>query len=99
MTRLIEANLPLYIQSLSVPSEWRRERDYRDPFHATADRKDQAIPLSLLLTRCSIPEESDDLLTVRHIRGGVAKGFDPWEKRTEFFGLQRGDTETLLAFL
>jgi hypothetical protein len=89
MTRLIEANLPLYIRSLAIPTEW----------HLGRPRVEQS-DLDLLGELLQLPsrDPENDLLVPRQIRGEAAD-FDPWEKRIDFFRLKRGDTKALLEFL
>jgi hypothetical protein len=92
MTRLLHANLPFFIESLSAPTAWRSGRSYRN----LAIGGSKPVPLSSLLGTPSLNES--DFLTVRKIAGETSH-FDPWEKRTEFFRLKRGDRKALVAFL
>ncbi len=86
-TGLIEANLPLYVRCLRMPAEWRRATHMDTPLKR----------LALLAFRD--PDQQDGDLLLVSPAGGVAEPYDPWEKRSEFFRLQTGDTDSLLAFL
>jgi hypothetical protein len=84
---LIEANLPLYVQCVRMPTEWRRAT-YRDSPNQR-----------LAQLAFSDPNQQDgDLLLVSPASGKIEM-YDPWEKRSEFFRLQIGDTDALVAFL
>jgi hypothetical protein len=83
---LIEANLPLYVQCLRMPAEWRR-----------APSSQLEILASLMAGREADPPDPDSLF-VDPARG-KAETYDPWEKRSEFFRLEEDDTDALLAFL
>ncbi|HTY83410.1 MAG TPA: hypothetical protein VMB19_04285 [Silvibacterium sp.] len=85
---LIEANLPLYVQCLRMPADWRRAMHMDTP-HAR---------LALLAYGDQADRQDGDLLLVDRANGKV-ESYDPWEKRSEFFRLQEGDTDALLAFL
>jgi hypothetical protein len=95
MTQLIEANVPLYIQCLRVPVEWRRAEK-----RLTVQKNGNLVGLpGLLSVPKPIPRELDsDLLQVRQVGGDVGF-FDPWEKRDEFFAIKLGDVDRLLAFM
>src|SRR5271170_2923013 len=104
--KLIEASFPVYFRCLCVPVEWRRATVRRGPANTLR---------SLLMPHpTEFKEEPDgDLLEVERIYGDRANvdaarktheffratTFDPWEKRAEFFRLEKGDTDALLTFL
>jgi hypothetical protein len=93
MTQLIPANIPMYIQCLRVPVEWRRS----DKRAEVLSRYPATVKLSSLINARAAQPESD-LLEARMTKI-EAVSFDPWEKRNEFFRLQRGDTDALMEFL
>jgi hypothetical protein len=70
-----------------MPVEWRRAKHMDTPHK------------QLALLAFKDPHQQDgDLLLVSPANGEV-ESYDPWEKRSEFFRLQKGDTDALLAFL
>jgi hypothetical protein len=89
-TGLIEANLPLYVQCLRMPAEWHRATNMDSPYNQLAQLAQLASP--------EHNQQIGDLLVVCPA-SGEAQPYDPWEKRSEFFRLPEGDTESLLAFL
>lgn len=84
---LIRSNLPIYYQCLSVPTEWTR-----------ATKETRLSLADLADAKSKTPELDEDFLRVRR-KPGEATSFDPWEKRSDFFRLKRGDSEGLLKFL
>lgn len=91
-TGLIEANLPLHVQCLRLPAEWRRAT-------VAGSHPHNKFALLAALKKASSPAEQDgDFLAVSPANGKI-ETYDPWEKRSEFFRLQTGDTDALLAFL
>jgi hypothetical protein len=87
-TGLIEANLPLYVQCLRMPTDWRRATHMDVPYKKLAQ-----------LAYLHPNEQDRDLLMVSPNVAGELETYDPWEKRSEFFGIKEGDTDALLAFL
>jgi hypothetical protein len=86
-TGLIEANLPLYVQCIRMPAEWRRATHMDTPNKRLAELAFQD------------PHQQDgDLLQVSPSSGEL-ETYDPFEKRSEFFRLAKGDTDALLTFL
>ena len=57
------------------------------------------LAMLLVLTKQQEPNQQDGDLLLVNPASGKAETYDPWEKRSEFFRLQKGDTDALLAFL
>jgi hypothetical protein len=68
-----------------MPVEWRRA--------TISDHR-----LTTLKALADPDQQDGDLLLVRPVSGNT-EAYDPWEKRSEFFRLPKGDTDALLAFL
>src|SRR5262245_20450141 len=93
MTRLISSNLPVVFQCLNVRAEWKRGTVDFSNFGSG-----KRTSLAALMSPNLLTEQDGDFLRAR-VLGGEATTFDPWEKRNEFFRLEKGDTKALLAFL
>ncbi len=95
---LIEASLPLYIQCLRVPAEWRVGAVRKYPSIRLGGKRTIGPLSSLVGVKSSTVQQDSDVLSVRQIPGSVT-AYDPWEKRAEFFRLKRNNMEGLLGFL
>jgi len=96
---LIPANVPLYFQCIAVPVVWERAKfPVKEGYAKTS-------PVRVLSEMAGHAlGGNNDLLEVRVSEQGELLArkptfFDPWEKRNEFFRLERGDVNGLLQFL
>lgn len=96
MTQLDEfigTSLPNFYRCLVVPSEWHVGKAPR------ASQYGNLATLKDLLVGPRQPENDGFLNVTRQRPISQAHTFDPREKRTEFFRLERGNSQALLTFL
>lgn len=89
-TGLVPTNLPVYINCLSVPVEWRRAESMVARFKRAFAKEPRPSDEE-------VKRDGDRLEVVRI--PGKATTYDPWEKRAQFFQVPANDTNALLAFL